>query len=352
MSNQINGSSGAPPVLPPAAPAPPPQSRQRPILKFLLGLIVLAFIGFGTVAVLAVVLVSFFEVPTEAEYHEVHYGGDRDAKYKIVIITLDDAIYESSARTLIKQLKKAKKDDDVRAIVLKIDSPGGTITASDHVYREVKKLCREDEQTKPVVVSMQSLAASGGYYISVAANKIYAEPTTLTGSIGVIAMFPNISGLLERWDIKWEVFKSGPMKDSGSPFRPMTEKDRKRWNELIQWFFQRFLHVVAEGRNMELEQVKELATGDVYTADEALELKLIDKIGYLDDAIEEAKQLAKLEEAHVVEYRRPLSLTEMLFGEEVSVPGVSKFDFNSLLRLHVPQFMYLCTMPGTFAAAP
>jgi len=349
MSNQINSGPGSPPVLTPAAPPqppPPPPPRSHPFLKFLLGLIIAVAVGLVSIAIVVAIIGSVFEFGIESAYEEVHYGGDREAPDKIVIITLDDPIYEGTARRLIKQLKKAKKDEAVKAIVLKVDTPGGTITASDHIYREIKQLCRNGAKSKPVVVSMQSLAASGGYYISVAANKIYAEPTTLTGSIGVIAVFPNVAALLDKWGIKWEVFKSGPMKDSGSPFRPMTEQDRKRWNELIHWFFNRFLTVVVESRDIKMEELKTLATGDVFTAEEALEHKLIDAIGYLDDAIEAAKQLAKLKRAHVVEYKRPISLSELIFGEEVRWRGMSHGDFDSLFRLHMPRFMYLATPPA------
>ncbi len=299
-----------------------------------------------SIGIAALVIGSVFEFGLESAYREVHYGGDREATDKIVIITLDEPIYESTARKLIKQLRKAKEDEYVKAIVLKVDTPGGTITASDHIHREIKRLCRSGFETKPVVVSMQGLAASGGYYISAAANKIYAEPTTLTGSIGVIAVLPNVADLLDKWGVKWEVFKSGPMKDSGSPFRPMTDQDRKRWKELIQWFFDRFLTVVVECRKIKMEELKALATGDLYIADEALEHKLIDAIGYLDDAIEAAKQLARLERAHVVEYKSPMSLAELILGEEVRWGAMSPLDFDSLLRLHVPQFRYLTTPAG------
>jgi protease-4 len=327
-----------------AQPAPLPRRgwgvfRALFIVFLVLGMFALLFVG-GILGI-----AGMFVGSSEDRIEEHHFSGNASSQDKIAIVSVEDIIIDSSARRVIKQLKKARKDEHVKAVVLKVDSPGGTINASDHIHREVQKLIRDSESRKPVVVSMQGLAASGGYYISVPADAIYAEPTTMTGSIGVIASFPNVAGLMKRFDVQMEVIKTGPHKDAGSPFREMTEEERRRWSEIIGDAFDRFLEIVSEGRKMDRDKVKELATGEVYTAKEALQHGLIDGIGYLEDAVAAAEKKAGVTDAHVIEYKRPFHLSELLLGETAARKQAVQIDLESLLRANVPRVMYMTQGP-------
>ena len=327
-----------------AQPAAPPRRgwgvfRALFIVFLVLGMFAVLFVG-GILGI-----AGMFAGSSEDRIEEHHFSGNASSQDKIAIVSVEDLIIDSSARRVIKQLKKARKDEHVKAVVLKVDSPGGTINASDHIHREVLKLLRDPESHKPVIVSMQGLAASGGYYISAPADAIFAEPTTMTGSIGVIASFPNVAGLMKRFDVQWEVIKTGPHKDAGSPFREMTDEERQRWGEIIGDAFDRFLDIVAEGRSMDRDKVKELATGDVYTAKEAVQRGLIDGIGYLEDAVAAAEKKAGVTDAHVIEYKRVLDLSELLFGQTAAGKQAVQIDLESLLRANVPRVMYLTQGP-------
>jgi protease-4 len=189
---------------------------------------------------------------------------------------------------VIKLLKKYEKDDDVKAVVMRVDSPGGAVAPSQEVHDAVVRL----KAKKKVVVSMGNLAASGGYYISAGADRIFAEPGTLTGSIGVIFMHFNVRGLLELAKVDETTFKSGKYKDVLSPFRPVSDADREEIQSLSDDVYGQFVKAVAEGRGMPEAKVRELAEGRVYTGRRAKELKLVDELGGLDDAIASAWQLA------------------------------------------------------------
>jgi protease-4 len=344
MSDFNANQSAQPQVLTPVTPIyvqAAPAHRGNGLLRSLLFM-------FGCFGLLSIVLLAglFYIASTMAGsgdvwIDEVYHSGNRLSKHKVAIVSVEDVIMDSTAKFVLRQLKAAEEDEDVAAVVLRVDSPGGTINASDHIHRQVKKLCRGSGKTKPVVVSMQGLAASGGYYVSAPAQKIFAERTTMTGSIGVIASFLNASGLMEDFNVRMEVIKTGPRKDSGSPFRPMTDEERTRWDEVIGDAFQTFLEVVSEGRGMSTEQVRTLATGDVYTAREAKANGLIDEIGYLEDAIAEAESLAGVSDSQVVEYKRPLSLSDLLLGVSAAGRASVQIDLQSLFRANVPRVMFL-----------
>jgi protease IV len=190
----------------------------------------------------------------------------------------------------VKQLFDFKKDDNVKAVVVRIESPGGVVGPSQEIYDAVKKLTSK----KKVVVSMGSVAASGGYYIASPATRIIANPGTITGSIGVLMKFSNIEGLMDKIGMKAFTLKTGKFKDVGSPVRTMSEQDKAMLQSVIDSSHGQFVKAVAEGRNLPLEEVKKLADGRIYTGEQALALKLIDKLGTLQDAIDEAGQLAGL----------------------------------------------------------
>jgi protease-4 len=246
------------------------------------------------------------------------------------------------ARDIYSQIKTAKEDERVKGLIIRVNSPGGTISGSDQIYNEILKY--RSEEDKPVVAFMQGVAASGGYYTSVACEKIIAEPTTITGSVGVIAGHFIFQELLEqKLGILPVIFKSGEKKDWPSPFQPITEEQRQYIQEkLIAPAYNRFVQVVADGReSLTLADVKRLADGSIYGAEEALAEKLIDKIGYLDEAIEQVKSLAGIEKAQVVEYRRPFSLSYLLSSRS---KNILKIDRTTLYELSTPQVLYLWSL--------
>jgi protease IV len=186
-----------------------------------------------------------------------------------------------TANSALKQLRKAVKDKHVKAVLLRINSPGGTVSASQEISDEIGELRLKG---KPVVVSMADLAASGGYYIASAADKIVAEPGTLTGSIGVILSTINLKGLGDKLGLQPQVIKSGPFKDIGSPYRPMTPEEKALLQTLINDSYEQFVGAVAAGRKMPVDEVKKLADGRVYSGKQALKLGLVDKLGGYDTA--------------------------------------------------------------------
>ena len=190
----------------------------------------------------------------------------------------------------IRQVRELKEDTNVKAVVLRIESPGGGVGPSQEIYEEIKKLAAQ----KKVVVSMGSVAASGGYYIAAPASVIYANPGTITGSIGVLMKFATMEGLMGKLGVKAQTIKSGEFKDVGSPARPMTEKERAMLQGVIDSTYGQFVKAVAEGRKLPVDEVKNLADGRIYTGEQAKGLKLVDKLGNLEDAVAEAGRLAGL----------------------------------------------------------
>ena len=217
------------------------------------------------------------------------------------------------ADKIVKLLKKYEKDDDVKAIVLRVDSPGGAVAPSQEIHDAIKRI----KAKKKVIVSMGDLAASGGYYISAAADRIYAEPGTLTGSIGVIFLHFNVRGLLEWAKVEETTLKSGKYKDTLSPFRPIQESDRAEIQSLSDDVYGQFVNAVAEGRGLAEAKVREIAEGRIYTGRRARELKLVDELGGLDEAIAAAWQMAGQGGEPKVQYpprEHELSLRDLMKG--------------------------------------
>jgi len=214
-----------------------------------------------------------------------------------------------SAQPTLKHLVKFKKNKNIKAIILRIDSPGGAVGPSQEIYLEVMKLRKK----KPVVASLGTIATSGGYYIASAANKIVAVPGTLTGSIGVKMEFANVRKLLEKLGIEPEVIKSGPYKDIGSPVREMTEEERTLLKRLVKNVHQQFIEAIAKGRNLPLERIKALADGSVFTGEEAKKLGLIDELGNFEDAIRLAAKLAGIKGEPKIYYPKEKSRLAKLF---------------------------------------
>jgi len=208
---------------------------------------------------------------------------------KVGVIEVKGVI--ANAQPTIEELAEFKRDGSVKAIVLRIDSPGGGVSPSQELYKEIRRTA----QKKPVVASMGSVAASGGYYIASAAQKIYANPGTITGSIGVILQFTNFEELFDKIGFHLEVVKSGPYKDIGNPAREMTVSEKSYLQELINNVHQQFVRDVAQGRNLDVEEVNQVADGRIFTGEQAKELNLVDELGTLKDAIDEAAQMAAIE---------------------------------------------------------
>jgi protease-4 len=219
----------------------------------------------------------------------------------------------------VRQLNELRKNERVKAIVLRIDSPGGVVGPSQEIYAEVKKL----SAVKKVVVSMGSLAASGGYYIAAPAVRIIANPGTITGSIGVLMKFSNVEGLMGKIGMKAFTLKTGKYKDVGSPVRPMSDQDKVMLQGVIDSAHGQFVKAVAEGRKLPVEEVRQIADGRIFTGEQALALKLIDRLGTLQDAVEEAAKLAGIKgEPQVIRpARKKKLLLDMLVGEAAARIG-------------------------------
>jgi protease-4 len=200
------------------------------------------------------------------------------------------------------RLERAAADPMVKAVILRLDTPGGEVTASDILYHEILKF--KERTRRPVVALMMTVAASGGYYIAQACDAVIAHPTAITGSIGVISIFPSVERLFDKVGVAMTVVKSGTMKDSGSPFRSMTEEEKASFQAINEEYYESFLDVVAKGRRGALskEALRPLADGRIFTAKQALEAKLIDEIGYFDAARTRAENLAEIRGAKVVAY--------------------------------------------------
>jgi protease IV len=255
----------------------------------------------------------------------------------------------SMVQEVVSQLRKAEKDGDIKAVLFEIDSAGGSTTASDILYHEIAEF-KARTKTK-IVAALMDVAASGGYYIALPADRIVAHPTTITGSVGVIFIKPKVAGLMDKLGLAVEVNKSGKEKDIGSPFRPTTPEEEQIFQDLTDKMGGRFLELVAKHRNIGPEALTSIATARIYLADEALQLKLVDRIGYLTSAVSEAKELAGLsKDAKVVVYRRSEYPNDNLYNTSVSQyagAGLPLVDLNLLeiLPTFNPGLYYLWT-PG------
>ena len=282
-------------------------------------------------------------------------GEGRD---KVLLIDISGALTTSKDSGLFsepslparlkEELTKAEKDDHIKAIILRINTPGGTVTSSDILYHELQEF--KQKQKVPIIASIMDLGTSGGYYVAMASDYIFAHPSTITGSIGVIMLTLNGQGFLEKIGIEPTAIISGPKKSMGSPFRAMKEEERAIFQDVIDRLYARFLAVVKQGRpNLNTSKIRQLADGRIYTADIAKTEGLIDEIGYLDDAIDWAKKTAKLTEAQVVTYTRSSPETHQNIYSHFEAPTVGPLGFpqinaNSVvgaLQGGTPQMMYM-----------
>lgn len=274
-------------------------TRQHPIL---FSLLILCAIG-------AVVIISMAAL---------FFLGQRDSAFefgeKVAVVEIKGVIADSSET--VQQLKKFRENEAIKAIVLRIDSPGGGVGPSQEIYAEVKRTT----QTKKVVASMGAIAASGGYYVAAAADHLVANPGTLTGSIGVLMEFANVEELFKKIGLSAVVLKSGDYKDTGSPLRQMTPKERALLQGFIDNVHQQFVAAVAEGREMSEESVRAIADGRILSGEQAQKLGLLDSLGNMEDAIVIAAELGGIEGEPSVVYaeKKKFSILELLLGSKVA----------------------------------
>ncbi|NJD57620.1 MAG: signal peptide peptidase SppA [Nitrospirae bacterium] len=235
---------------------------------------------------------------------------------KVALVNIEGPILDSV--DVVDEIKEYVKDHSIRAIILRIDSPGGAVGPSQEIYEEVKKASAE----KHVVVSMGSIAASGGYYIASPADMIFANPGTLTGSIGVIMEIPNIEGLMSKIGVQTEVIKSGKHKDMASAFKKMDKEDRDILQGVLDNVHEQFIRAVAEGRKLTVDGLRPIADGRIFTGEQAKGLRLVDELGTLEDAIRKAAELAGISgEPEVVSKKDKISFIDMLrskFPKEIA----------------------------------
>jgi len=239
---------------------------------------------------------------------------------RIALISVEGAIL--SSKDTIDELREYADDDSIKAIVMRVDSPGGAVVPSQEIYEEVKKVVA----VKKVVVSMGSVAASGGYYISAPASRIMANPATITGSIGVIMEIPNFKGLMDKLGVKSEVITSGKHKDMASVFRGIGEEEREILQSVMNDIHEQFITAVAEGRHMPIEKVRELADARIFTGRQAKALGLVDAIGNLQDAIDEAAKLAGIKgKPNIVTRKKEFSVFDYI-SDSISRQIVGALD--------------------------
>lgn len=343
------------PTVPPLAQAgqasaPPPATLstapRRSLLARVFRFIQAAF-SLLAAAVMLLLGVLFFTLwNADSDLSEEYHSLARSGKHKIAIIRLEGPILDGEG-FVKKQIDRVRDDPTVKAVVLRVNSPGGSVTAADYIYHHLRKLC--EDRKLPLVVSMGGMAASGGYYVSMAVGgaeeTLFAEPTTWCGSIGVIIPHYNVAELAEQMGIEEDSIKSHPLKAMGNPFKRLTQEEQKILQALVDDAFERFKQVVARGRPRLAAKpgaIERLATGQVFTTRQALKAGLVDREGFIEDAIDRAIELAHLDKAdtRVVRYRGRPELVDLLlnFRAPATPPGL-----QLLFDLTTPRAYYLCT---------
>lgn len=262
-------------------------------------------------------------------------GMIQDKEDKSIFFASDD-----STSSVLKAFRKALKNDHVKGILLRINSPGGTVSASQEVTGEVKAFRKSG---RPVVVSMGDMTASGGYYIASAADRILAEPGTLTGSIGVIMHFMNFKGLTEKIGVQADVIKTGQFKDIGNSYRPMTPEEKNILQTLCTDSYDQFVNAVAEGRKMNVAEVRQIGDGRVYSGRQALKLHLVDELGGYDESLEALQKICKdklhLTEDLPVEDKSSEGILSSLMESATSIPALRSQNDGGLLGQVLPESM-------------
>lgn len=318
------------------------------------------WIGWAGFAICAMLVISQYAMlsdyfDTSGGIYETYHSGSEFGSDKVAIISLTGVIVEGDG-FVKRQIDRVRDDESVKAIVLRIDSPGGTVTGSDYIYHHLTRLRAEREL--PMVVSMGSMAASGGYYAAMAVadqpKSIYAEPTTTTGSIGVIIPHYDISGLMDRYDVKDDSIASHPRKQMLSMTKPIPDEHRQILQKYVDESFGRFKEIVKSGRPAFLKNpdlLEELATGEIFTATQAKTHGLVDEIGFVEDAIDRALAMAGLEKetTRVVRFNKQAGLFEL--PAIAMSQNQQSSELNALLELSAPRAYYLATSLPPFVAS-
>lgn len=253
---------------------------------------------------------------------------------------------ESPVARMREELDRARQDSEIQALLLRIDTPGGTVTASDLLYQEILRF--KQERGLPVVAQLMGMATSGGYYVAMAADSVVAHPTTVTGSIGVLFTGLNLSGLMEKLGVADQTLTSGAFKNAGTPLRPMRPEERAQIQSVIDDMYQRFLSVVRQGRpRLDADEITRLADGRIYSAQQALANGLVDQLGGVEDAVEVARAKAGIQSARVVTYHRPREYRKNLYTAALPAAPPSLEWSPPRLALPQPAFLYLWA-PGAF----
>jgi protease-4 len=342
--------------------------------SFLLNFILCGTVGFRCGEV------RFRHSQPDEDLTESRLWGKDDSNDKIAVIRIEGVLMEGMTHYAIKQIEQAAKDEHVKAIVVRIDSPGGTVSASEELYqlliqlRDGHVLKYPDSKAKKLVVSMGAIAASGGYYVAMPAERIFADPITLTGSIGVYASLPNVAEFIKKHGVKFELIKAGGIKASGSPFHELTPQERQPWQDMVDASYKHFLQVVHSGRPKltdeilsneavitekiairddkgnvavdwfgeprTVDYIRYRADGGTFTASEALKFGLIDEIGSLEKAVEFVAKSADVSKYQVIAYERPTALFHLLFGSQAKAPS-SALDPQRLAQGATPRLWYL-----------
>ncbi len=357
--NLAGESPQGPPGTPPGAgpgnvvyyPIPVAPRRNSILMSFFLflcGLVAVAVFMFFMVGLVLSPFLALMQPErfalSEGILPEKYVSGNKAARDKVAVVTISGTIIGSDDVFIKKQIDSVVKDKSVKAVVLRIVSPGGTISGSDYYLEQLKQM--KSDRKVPVVVSMGSIATSGGYYVAMVGDYLYAEQTTITGSIGVIAPMYNLSELCQKIGVSADPIVSGPMKGMGNITKPMSEDEKKVWQALIDDSFKHFKAIVREGRPQfaaKPEELDAIATGQIYTATQALDNGLIDKIGFVDEAIEHAMTAAGLNSNNckVVKYTSVKGLVDILLEGRSEETATKAALFNMLAT---PQPYYL--MPG------
>ncbi len=269
---------------------------------------------------------------------EKYESGDVASPDKLALLEVSGTIMPPFTERTLKTIDVLQEDEAVKGVVLVVDSPGGLVADSHQIYHRLKQL----SETKPIYVAMSRLAASGGYYVAMGGGpdgKIFVEPTTWTGSIGVIMPHYEVSGLGEKLGVESRPLTKGRFKDTLNPFRELTEPERELWDTILEDSYQRFQTVIVENRpGLNAAQVSELATGQIFTAEQALENGLADEVGYRQEVIDALAAKLGLTDPRVVRYQHPLTIAELVFAQ-ASVPQPTSV-WQSLLDSGVPQALY------------
>lgn len=391
-SDDIPTVQPVPPRVLPVQYLPPPPRRGGGVFRALLVLLLFGSLALNVMLVCGGLMIRGIGV-SESDYsalpvHEKYLGGSASAGDKVAVVRIEGTIMEGMLTFAHKQIEEAAKDRSVKAVVVRIESPGGTITASDDLHRRLvhlrdgttPKLQEKGTDPKPLVVSMGAMAASGGYYVAMPAaldpkkpeeKKIFAERTTITGSIGVYAAFPNAAEFAKNHGIEMDMIKAGDVKGSGSLFHKMSPQERQPWEDMVENAYHQFLSIVEDGRpalkgkltddlfepktipvhddkgNVVTENgqpktatyTRKRADGGIYTAEEAKRYGLIDAIGTVEDAAAEAAREAGLTRYKVVHYVRPPSLLGLFSGSDVS--AAERLDLGRLANVLGPRVWYI-----------